>query len=385
MAILFLDDVKILLDKHEPPCASVFIPTLRGATEANQNLVRFKNLLRRLEEELSGRGMRKPQVDKFLERPRLMLSDPIYWHQQSDGFAMFLSPQFFKAFRVGRRMPEVLVVGERFYTKPLLPLVFENGRFYILAVSQKGVRFFQGARDGANEIEIPNLLQGVNEILRQYVGERHVEFHTSAGRQTGARQAYPAYHGQGGGSLNSDDKILEYLYQVDKCLRHYLQNEHAPLVFAGVEYLFPMYKEANTYQYLVDEPVTGNPDRLSAIELHQKALQIVANRLEQKKQLMLDKYRQFAGTGHTSANAKEVVLKAVHGRVDTLFLAEGAQLRGRFDPTNQAIELHDGKQADGEDLLDLAANQTFLSGGVVYELAPDRMPDDSPVAAILRY
>ena len=53
-------------------------------------------------------------------------------------------------------MPETVVVGERFYTKPLLPVFFENGRFYILAVSQNGVRFFHGAHDGTSKIELPN-------------------------------------------------------------------------------------------------------------------------------------------------------------------------------------------------------------------------------------
>ena len=383
MTILKLEDIKALLQKHEPPCVSIYVPMLKGATEANQNCVRFKNLFRRAEEELAARGMGKMQLDKFTKPARWLLQDSIYWHQQSDGLAVFLSSELLKTFRLGHQMPQVLVVGERFYIKPLLPLLFENGRFYILAISQKGARFFQGARDSVSEIELANLPQGIDEILKQYVGERHVEFHTQTARQSGLRQAY--YHGQGSGSLYSDDKILEYFYLVDKSLRRYLQNEHAPLVFAGVEYLFPMYKEANTYQNLVDEPVTGNPDRLSAAELHKQALAIVKPRLEQKKQQMLDKYLQFAGTGHTSAEAKDVVIKAVQGRIDTLFLTEGAQLWGRFDQKSQTVELHTAKQADSEDLLNLAANETFLNSGTIYEVAPGRLPENSPAAAILRY
>jgi hypothetical protein len=385
MAILLLDDIKILLKKHEPPCISIYLPTTKGAREANQNHIRFKNLFRAAQGELITRGMRKIEAEKFLEPAKWLLVDSIYWHQESDAFAMFLSPDLFKTFRVGRRIPEALMVGQRFYTKPLLPLFFENGKFYILAVSQKGVRFFHGARDGVREVELPDMPKGIDEILRQYVGERHVEFHTGAARQTGARQAYPAYHGQGGGSLNSDDKIQEYLNQVDKCIHRHLQNERAPLVFVGVEYLFPMYKQANTYQNLVDEPITGNPDRLSAVELHQEAMAIIQPRLEQKKQQMLDKYRQFAGTGHTSADAREVVPKTVQGGVDTLLLAEGAQLWGKFDQNAQTVELHGARQPESEDLLDLAANETFLNSGIIYELAAGRMHDDSPIAAILRY
>jgi hypothetical protein len=384
MAILLLDDIKDLLKKRQPPCVSLYIPMLKGATEANQNSVRFKNLFRQAEDDLRARGMRKIQIDKFLEPARWLLQDSIYWHQPAESFAMFLSADLFKTFRFGRKIPQTLAVGERFYTKPLLPLFFENGRFYILAVSQKDVRFFQAARDGARQLEIPDLPQGIGEILRQYVGERHIEFHTqTAVKQGGFRQAY--YHGQGDATLHTEDKIQQYLYQVDRCVHRHLQNEHAPLVFAGVDYLFPMYKLANTYRNLVDEAVIGNPDRLSTADLHQAAYKIVEPRLEARKQQMLDKYRQFAGTSHTTTDVKEVVFKATQGRVDTLLLAEGTQLWGKFNPHGQVVELHENKRADSDDLLDLAANETFLSSGVVYEFAPGLMPDKSPVAAILRY
>ena len=85
--------------------------------------------------------MRKAQIDKFLDPMRSLLADPLYWHQKSEGLAAFLSTGFFKILRLPRQVPELLIINERFHTKPLVPLIFENGRFFILAVSQKGVRF----------------------------------------------------------------------------------------------------------------------------------------------------------------------------------------------------------------------------------------------------
>lgn len=385
MATINLDEIKLLLQKQGPPCVSIYLPLDKGLTDSSQNSIRFRNLLRKTEGILAGRNWKKTQIDKFLDPMRTLVADPLYWHQPSEGLAIFLSAGLFKVFRMPRKVTEQLIVNDRFCTKPLLPLLFENGRFFILAVSQKGARFLECTRDSFNELELPDLPKGIDEILKQYVGERHVEFHTGSPRQTGSRQAYPAFHGQGGGSLNSDDKVLGYLYQVDKGLRRHLQNEHVPLVFAGVEFLFPMYKQANTYQNLVGEPVKGNPDRLSAAQLHQQALAVVAPRLEQKKQQMFEIYNQFAGTGRTSADPADVVLKASQGRVDTLFITEKAQVPGRFDSDSGTVELHASKQPNSEDLLDLGANETFLNSGTVYELAPGRLPEDSPMAAILRY
>jgi hypothetical protein len=44
--------------------------------------------------------------------------------------------------------------------------------------------------------------------------------------------------------------------------------------------------------------------------------------------------------------------------------------------------VHDPPQTGDEDLLDLAAVQTYLNGGAVYAVAHDRMPAAAPVAAI---
>jgi hypothetical protein len=42
-------------------------------------------------------------------------------------------------------------------------------------------------------------------------------------------------------------------------------------------------------------------------------------------------------------------------------------------------------EAGDEPLLDLAAAQTYLKGGVVYIMEPGKVPGDSYAAAVLRY
>jgi hypothetical protein len=64
-----------------------------------------------------------------------------------------------------------------------------------------------------------------------------------------------------------------------------------------------------------------------------------------------------------------VVTAAEEGRVDTLLLAEGADLPG----------------GPGEDLVDAAATRTLQQGGAVFILPPEQMPAGEPMAAILRY
>jgi hypothetical protein len=78
------------------------------------------------------------------------------------------------------------------------------------------------------------------------------------------------------------------------------------------------------------------------------------------------------------------VIAAADGRVDTLFVREGAHLEGHFDAESHSVRMGNGR-ADTTDLLDRATTDTFLTGGKVYRLSSDRMPVESEVAAILRH
>jgi hypothetical protein len=61
------------------------------------------------------------------------------------------------------------------------------------------------------------------------------------------------------------NNLLQFFYQVDKGLQSgFIKNETAPLVIVCVDYLFPIYKKANTYKYLFNKDVEGNPDKISS-------------------------------------------------------------------------------------------------------------------------
>jgi hypothetical protein len=91
------------------------------------------------------------------------------------------------------------------------------------------------------------------------------------------------------------------------------------------------------------------------------------------------------GTGLASNIVEEIVPAANHGRVGLLFVARGCQRWGTFDSDSSQVQVFSGKEPNAEDLLDLAAMQTYLNGGTVYALARDKMPEGALMAAVYRY
>jgi hypothetical protein len=361
----------------------MYMPTHRAGRETRQNPIRLKNLLREAEKQLIGEGLLSPEAEALLAPMESLLGDAYFRRHQSDGLAMFSSVGLFRHYTLPLAFDELVVVSRRFHVKPLLPLLTGDGRFYVLALSQNEVRFLESTRYSVREVELKGVPQGLAEALQYDDKERQLQFHTST--RVGRGEQAAVFHGQGVGADDAKTDILRYFRQIDRRLSALLKGERAPLVFAGVDYLLPIYKEANKYAHLVDEGVLGSPDGVSAGELHDHAWAIVEPHFLKARDEACLRYEQLAGTEQTSNKLAKVVTAAYQGRIEELFVAVGIQQWGIFEPGTHRVHHHREAEPGDEDLLDFAAVHTLLHGGTVYAVAPDQIPDNTFIAAVFRY
>ena len=386
MSILSIEELKTLVEQAQGVCVSLYIPMVRLGSETQQNPIRFKNLIRQAEEQLINQGMRHTEAVDLL-KPAHDLDYEDFWQHQSEGLAIFIANGVFRYYCVPTNFDELVVVSDRFHIKPLLPLLTGDGKFYLLTLSQEDeVKFFEGSRFGLQELEIENMPKTLNEALHYDGPDQGIEqrIATSRGGTNNSFQQPGTFHGQGNDGAKQDD-ILQFFHRLDESLHETLRNEKAPLVLAGVEYLFPLYREANTYPHLVEAGINGNQKISQPEELRTAAWQIVEPLFQQAQQQAVEHYRELNGTGKISHNLEETVPAAYYGRVEQLFVAVGVQQWGKFDPDANQIQVHNDAQPGDEDLLDSAAIQTLLNGGTVYAVEPDQVPEEAPLAAVFRY
>ena len=383
MNLFSIDELKTLIKKPSGACISIYMPTHRMGTTTQQDPIRFKNLMRQAEELLVGGGMRGQAARDLLEQAK-KLDNSEFWQYQSYGLAIFISTNVFRYYCLPLNFGELVVFTDRFHLKPLLPLLTGDGKFYILALSQNEVRLLQGTRYSVSEVELQNVPQSIAEALKYDDPEKQFQFHTGT-PSAGSGDRAAMFHGHGAGADDEKDNILRYFRKVDGGLQEFLKNQQVPLVLAGVDYLLPIYKQANTYPYLMDNGITGNPDELKAEELHSSTWEIVQPYFKQSQQDVVSRYQELAGTGQTANNIQDVVSAAYYQRIESLFVPVGVQQWGLFNPSNSEIQLHQEHEPGDEDLIDFAAIHTVLNGGTVYAVEPEKVPSDAPLAAIFRY
>jgi hypothetical protein len=382
MVALSRDELKTLMGKHQGPCISIYMPIVRGGAESQQNQIRLRNLLRMAEEKLSAQGLRSQEIKALLEPAHALPGNVLFWRKQSDGLALFLAADFFRSFCLPETFHEMITVADHFQVKPLLPLMGSDRRFYILALSQKEIRFLEGTQQSVREIELESVPGSLSEALQYDEFGKQVRFRAGS---PGGGDHSAMVSGHGAEIDDAKENLLKYFRLIDRGLHDQLRDAHAPLILAGVEYLFPIYREANTYPELMEEGIPGNPQSVSAETLHRSALKIVHPYFQKAENDAIAQYRQSSGTGLTSANPAEVVPAAAHGRVGVLFVASGSGKWGAFNEESDSVEIHAEMKAESRDLLEVAALQTFLNGGTLFMLDPEKMPDAGDLAAVFRY
>ena len=378
------EEIRDLLQTPGCPCVSIYMPTFRAGVETQQNPIRLKNLLRVIQGRLGEIDMGDAQAAELTAPLRDLLDDPVFWQVQSDGLAIFRSPELFRAYRLPSSFDELAVVEKRFHLKPLFSLLNDDGRFYVLALSLKNVRLIAASHHSAEELDLP----GVPRSLEEALGELTHQFaQFKSGPRGRAVSRSPVFHVHGGVEDDLKVEILSFFNLADKALLKYMDRD-APVVLAGVEYLLPRYKETTEHPHVLDEGLAGNPDLLSADELRDAAWEIVQPYFLENRRRAAERFGELLGTGRATSRYEEILPAAHDGRIDTLFVARGVRLWGRYDPKSREVRLQDDQAAQrngSEDLLDLAAVQTFLNGGTVYAVPQQEVPDGQAMAATFRW
>ena len=396
MSLLPRKDIEPLLRTSGGPCISIFLPTFRAGGERQQNPIRLKNVVREVAERLEKDwGMRGPDADALLDPVKRLVDDSSFWLHQSDGLALFLSPDLFQSFRLPVQVKELAVVENRFHLKPLLPLLSGDGdgHFYILSLSRKNIRLLSASRFRVDEIDLES--QGVPTSFTEALGDlKQIQMQASTSSKTPHRfsmgpRGGPMFSAHATGEENLEADLRNYFERFDDALARIDVDRRAPVVLAGVEYLLPIYRDAaTTFQNICEDALRGNMEGERAEDLHAAAWEIVEPHFLQERRKAAERFGDLSNSGRSSIDLNEILPAAQDGRVDSLFVARGVRSWGSYDGDKRKIKLQPdqkGPRNGNEDLLDLAAVQTYLNGGKVFVVDQQEVPEGKSLAAVFRY
>ena len=392
MDILSKDTLINLIDGQQGTATTIYMPAYIAEPEARQNPIRLKTLIGKAEEKLKEGGMDSDSIKSYLEPLSALVDDEIFWQDKSEGLVIFLDENKLISYDVPTRFEEFVEVGESFHITPLIPVYKGNGQFYLLSLDKERPNIYKGSKYSLYKVEEIDLPEDLKTLFDDfYEFHQHMQFHSKtrtpspdASQTTGAREG--VFFGHGGEDIDEEAELRNYYHRFDEALMDYLDGEDAPLILAGVDFLHPIYKEANTYPHLVEEGITKDVDRMPVEDLQEKAWEIVNSQYETDLKQALNIFHSLSeNDGDTTQDLGIIIPAAYFKRVNTLFAANNAHKWGIFDPDENEVRIDEKQTIDNQDLLNFAAIHSLKNGGNVLLVDPDQVPGGGEAAAILRY
>jgi len=384
MRNLTYNDLTALSEFENDVCISIYIPTIKSGSETRKNSITFKNQVKAATHFLTENGYKSNEAKNLLEPMTDLIDDTIFWQKQQHGLAAFLTREEFLYYSLPIPMKEMAMVGQRFYLKPLIALFSENCEYYLLGLDLNNIRLYRCTRFSIDEIDLGDFPVSIKEAYADVEFERQVSFHTEGPRRAHGRDAH--FFGRGAvGDEEIKESIYKYLKDVAGTFHGAVDRHDLPLIIAGVEYVIGIFREVNSYPYILEDWIGGSPVQMKIEDLHKSSWEIassvVQKQLEEALQILFDK----TGTGFTSESVEEIVRAAYNKRVDSIFFDPDYTINGSFNTGTQKISFDEDGNGSKEELINLAVIHTIKNKGTAITIKPGELPNNAPVAAMFRY
>ncbi|HTQ95831.1 MAG TPA: hypothetical protein VMH89_03445 [Candidatus Acidoferrum sp.] len=362
---------------------SIYLPTYRADVSAHDNQLRFKALLHTASQRLQETGLSEHDSGRFLESAHLLFDKLLFWQTLKRTLVVFVSEHDFRVFHLPLECEELCIVGNRFHIAPLLQMLNEDAPYYLLAVSQNHVRLLRGARENIKEVHVPELPSNRQVSLNYDPREGFYQTHSGEPKLRGKEGV--VFTGQGGEADVAKDEISAYFRLIDAAVSNYLREQTEPLIFVGVDYLFPLYHRHNHYPFLASAHIAGNPELFSVAELRERAWPIMESLIRERQETAIGRYWELIGQGRSSNRMERILDAAENGMVETLFICPTVRRWGTFDPLAQTLHLDSGPVPGNEELVNLAVCLVLKHRGKVESIASGNIPGGGALAAAFRF
>ncbi|MDQ6759191.1 MAG: hypothetical protein M3Z32_04900 [Acidobacteriota bacterium] len=375
-------DLALFLEHQDPPCLSLYQTTHRRYPENQQDPIRFKNLLKVLEESLL-RQYSTSETGELLDPFRALLEDKLFWNHTWDGLAVLASAGLFRTFKFQRPVLELAVVADSFHIKPLLRILQSDDRYQVLSLNRAEIKLFEGTRDNLDEIE---LAPGVPRTITQALGEELTEPHQTVASYGGTGLGSNMRHGQGSKQDEKDIDEERFFRAVDRAiLEHHSRPSGLPLMLAALTQYHSLFHQISHNPFLMADGIEVDAAALTIDQLRQRAWSVMEPKVRSRVSKLANEFQQARSKDLGSDDVSTVAHAAAESRVGSLLVEAQRHISGQLDQGTGCITFGAVGSPQTDDVLDDLAELVLKKGGHVTVAPAADMPTTHGLAATFRF
>jgi hypothetical protein len=287
--------------------------------------------------------------------------------------------------KVQRTLPELVMVGDHLYVKPLVRVFQSEDTYQLLALDREEIKLYQGNRYVLDEVVLaPSVPKTIEQALGERVSLQGTEKKGTSGPGRPGHAGAGAFHGHGS---KTDEPLLDierYFRAVDRAIMEaHSKPSELPLILAALPEYHSRFKEISHNPFLLDEAIPINADAFSPDVLREKAWRVMEPRYHARLQQLLDSYHAALARGLATDDLTHAIEFATDGRVGTLLIEADRRLPGHVE--ERMPRPADANDDSAGDMLDDLAERVLKTGGQVIVAPKGSMPSATGLAAVFRY
>lgn len=371
---------EIILEPKKGPFISIYQPTERHSANSNQDLLRFKNALRDVENGLK-KTLGPDQVKKRMKPLEDLYDDRIFWNNSYDGVAVLADEEEVIIYKLNRSVEKLAVVSDSYYLKPLIRNFQSADRYHLLGFSMEEFVLYEGNRYGFEKIEFDD---DIDTTADEVLGTEYTEPHLTVASYGGAGGT-AMHHGHGGKKDEVDIDRERFFKYIDKIiLDRYSNEERIPLILGALDENQGKFRKISNNKYLLENGINKDLDSVSKEDLRKYAWEILEPVYLEKTKKLVDRFEVARSQDMGSDDIVQVAKASIENRIDTILVEYGKQVKGKLDKETGKI-IEEGLEEEFSDILNDITEQTLKFSGNVVVLPKERMPSDTGLAAIYRF
>lgn len=376
--------IESLSQEMKGPVISIYLPTHRYPTPPHmqEDQTRFKNLLHEARSKWQDKTSAR-NIDHTFQQLEEKLDDPTFWHETTEGMAIFATPERYDLYHLPMESEEHVCVGTSFDITPLLILQQYDQPYYLLTLAMHNTKLFKGDMYGLEpvNIEFPTSPEDALNIDEMFSGSN-----TRRNQDGGTTAMSP--HGQGDSNQAGTEERIQYFRILDAMIANApIVDSAMPVVVAGTDSEAGDYRQVSKLTNLIQPYIKGNYTNASLQDLHSLAWPLIQQEVvQQRTQTMIEQYNELWGADKSSNDIASIEAAADSGRVATLVVGmiryTTDTVRDKVDAAVPVITFVKDQSAE---LLERLSRKVLSKGGMIVGVNTTLTPQKVPVAAIFRY
>lgn len=356
-------ELRLLADISGPAVVTIYLPTTPITQDAASEAKTFHGLVREAMIEVRQRPELPRGDDEYIEVQLLdLVDDEDFWAHQSHGLGVITTADGQWTFRLPHRPNAQVHVDDKAHLVQLIAATAAQDA-HVLCLSEGGVRLIDVAADlPPKEVKVA----GMPTDAAGAVGKSSINDRSPSGRLMG--------------SEGKRVRIRQFARQVDDALMPLLRGDERPLVLIATEPIYSIFRQVCSAPTLVAQGVEANADKWSLPQIADAVKPVLAQYAADSDAALARVVDERRGHRRATTDLADIARAATIGAVATLILDREYDERGTIGDDG-SLTLDPNSAVIADEL----ARRVVANGGRVLALAADRLPDGSPVTAVLRY